>query len=97
MMRPEEKMDVLFSKAYLPVFISKLAEAGLEVKHEDDLHELLKMATLIRANVGPVEAQPSETSNLLKRASSRLEAVVSGGASVIDHMLADKDIAQALA
>lgn len=94
-MKPEDKVNVLFSKVYLPTFINKMAEAGAPITNEADLHEALKMATIIRSQVGAVEEQPVKASAFLKAAAAELEAAVAGDTTA-QSVLADPEVAQAL-
>ena len=87
-----EKLDVLFSKVYLPVFMNKLAECGVAVESEEDLQGLLKIAALTRAHTeteGPAEKTPSA----IEKAASSLEALAMGNVPVIASLLQDPDIA----
>lgn len=95
-MKPEEKIDTLFSKVYLPTFIHKMAEAGLPITNENDLHEALKTAALIRSQVGAVEEQEPQVNPLLKVASAELENAITGDARVAHSFLSDPEVAKAL-
>ena len=96
-MKPEEKIDTLFSKVYLPTFINKMAEAGLPISNENDLHEALKTAALIRSQVGSVEEQAPQVNPLLKLASAELEKALTGDARTAHNFMNDPAIAAALA
>jgi hypothetical protein len=95
-MKPEEKIDTLFSKVYLPTFIEKMAEAGLPITNENDLHEALKTAALIRSQVGSVEEQAPQVNPLLKTASAELEKALTGDAKAAQGFLGDPAVKEAL-
>ena len=87
-----EKMDVLFQKVYVPSFVEKLAEYGVELQTEEDLHEALKIAALTRVHAEATEEQPEQRS-ILKEAASRLEAITLGDSGMVNSILQDPDVA----
>lgn len=95
-MKPEEKIDVLFSKVYLPTFVEKMAEAGVAINDESDLQEALKTASLIRSQVGAVEEQKPQGNSILKAASAELEKALTGDTRTTQAFLSDPDVANAL-
>ena len=83
----------------MPVFMNKLAEAGIELKSNEDVEGAIKIASIIRAQSESIEtpvapAQP-ETS-AIKAAAAQLEAEVIGDAGVVAAALNDKDVVAAL-
>lgn len=91
-----EKMDVLFGKVYLPVFMQKLASRGVEVKTEEDLQEALKCAAMLRMHQqSAVEEQPAMSA--IKAASASLEALTFGQQNAVTEFLKDPEVAAALA
>jgi len=87
----ESKMDTLFNKVYLPVFINKLAECGVAVGSEEELYDMLKIAALTRAHIA-AEA-PTPQASVIKQAADRLEALTRGNADIIDTILQDPEVA----
>lgn len=87
-----EKLDVLFQKVYLPVFIDKLASCGVKVDSEEELGDILKIAALTRAHASDVPAETPKSS-VIKQAASSLEAMTVGNAGIIDSILQDPEIA----
>ena len=86
-----EKMDVLFGKVYIPVFMQKLAEKGVAVKSEADLEGALKIAAMTRNAQQPVVEEKS----VIKEAAARLEALASGQ-NVAGSFLKDPEVIAAL-
>lgn len=83
--------DVLFSRVFVPEFAKAAAARGREIKSEEDLGEMLKMAVMLRSQGAAVE-QPS----VIKEASAKLEAMLVGDAPQSDY-LSDPAVVSALA
>jgi len=93
----DQKLDVLFQKAYLPVFIDKLAELGVSITSEDELGEVLKIAALTRMHSeAEVEAEVAKPS-AIKQAAASLEAMTMGGQNTVAALLQDPEIASVFA
>ena len=88
-----EKLDVLFNKAYLPVFMEKLASAGVPVNNEEDLVAVLKIAAATR---GLPQVQASQQVSLVKAAAASLEKMLVGQRSPVDALLQDAELVAAL-
>ena len=89
-----EKLDVLFGKVYLPVFMQKLAAAGVKVANEEDLQETLKVAAMLRTHVAQTEAKPVVSA--IKAASASLEKLTYGPKSIVDSFATDPEVIAAL-
>lgn len=89
-----DKLDVLFGKVYLPVFMQKLASKGVKVTSEADLQESLKIAAMLRMHqqAEPVEQAPSA----IKMAAANLEAMTFGQKSATAGFLQDPEVVAAL-
>jgi hypothetical protein len=99
-MNQEERLNTLFSKVYMPVFMSKLAEAGVELKSNEDVEGAIKIASIIKAasaEVAPEEAPVvAPQTSAIKAAAAQLEAEVVGDAGTVAAALNDKDVVAAL-
>ena len=92
-----EKLDVLFEKVYLPVFMDKLAERGIQVKSEDELQEVLKIAALTRAHVEATDAEEANAPSAIKQAAASLEALTYGEQNLASAFLQDPEVASVFA
>ena len=90
-----DKLEVLFGKVYLPVFMQKLASRGVEVKTEEDLQGTLKIAAMARIQQGA--EQPVEQPSVIKEAAARLEAMTfNKEANLAAEFVKDPEVAAVL-
>ena len=93
---PEEQ--VLASKVYMPVFLSKVAQYGIVPKTEDEVVELVKIAQMLdvveaSAPAGEVKSQQA---TVIKAASVALEGHLrNAGAALVDAFTKDPEISKA--
>ena len=87
-----ERLDTLLSKVYVPVFMEKLAQAGIVAQSPEEAEELLKIAAFTRLHAAEAEAEPS----VIKEAAASLEKLAEGQTDLVDVFLADEDVAEAL-
>lgn len=99
-MKHEDRMNTLFSKVYMPVFMSKLAECGVEVKTDEDVEAAIKIASIIKAASEQVQEAPAapvaKPKSAIKAAAAQLEAEVIGDAGIVASALRDADVVAAL-
>jgi len=90
----EQKLAVITEKVYLPAFMSKLAELGVQVQSEDELQDLLKIAVMTRMHQSN-EAAPEAGSqaDLVKAAAASLESMTFGTQDQVAALLQDPEVA----
>lgn len=74
--------DVLFDRVYMPVFMRKIAAAGIQVNSEDEVNHLLEIAHRLRAKSASAEPQ-----SLIKAAASGLRQVDGEAAAAAQYDL----------
>jgi hypothetical protein len=92
---PEEQ--VLASKVYMPVFLSKVAQYGIVPKTEDEVVELVKIAQMLDVveTSAPAEVK-SQQATVIKAASVALEGHLrNAGAALVDAFTKDPEISKA--
>ena len=90
-MAPE---DVLFSRVFVPEFVKACATRGHEITSEEDLGEMMKIATMLRSQEAVVPQ--ADAPSLIKHASASLEAMLYGEQSLTAEYANDPEVAQAL-
>jgi len=96
-MKQEDRLNTLFSKVYMPVFMNKLAECGVEITTEEDAEAAVKIASIIKAASEQVQEAPVQPrKSAIKAAAAQLEAEVMGDAGTVAAALNDADVAAAL-
>jgi predicted transcriptional regulator len=100
-MNEEKIQNVLFNKAYAPVFLNKCAAAGIPVNTREDAEELLKIAAILSSlqEGGQVKSAAQAPNDIVKSASKSLAALVAGSSddtySLSGAILQDPEISDA--
>jgi len=89
--------ETMFRKVYVPELLKSAAARGIPVNTEEDISELLKIATMLRIHATKAaEQEQAKGQSLLKTASSRLAEITFGDQEKRAEYLGDGDLVKVL-